>query len=389
MDQQRNPQSLREALNRRAAEDAERILSTQTAGVDLCSNDYLGVARDLSRPEVIKRVLASVCNSVCDQDPLGATGSRLVSGTTEAHLELESYLATFYRAEAALLFGSGYEANVGLLGSIGRRGDTILYDDLVHASMRDGIRLGVSRAYSFAHNDLDDLRKKLRQARGDIYVAVEAVYSMDGHKAPLGELVSVCREFGAYLIVDEAHSSGVHGAEGEGLCAESGIADEVFARVHTFGKALGFRGACIVGSADLRRFLINFSRPFIYSTAPDKLSLAFIREAHEFVKEASDQRRALGALIVELRMLKEECGALSFTESESSIQSVLVPGNRNVLAAERALHDAGIFTKAIRSPTVPEGSERIRFSIHSFNTLSEIRAAFNVVRNLDVMRRAG
>jgi len=384
MDSEQIPEFITESLRRRADEGAERTLVVSLSGIDLCSNDYLGIARGLGSPEVIERVL----RSLPDECSLGATGSRLVSGTTEAHVDLESYLAAFYRVEAALLFGSGYEANVGLLSSIGRRSDTILYDELVHASMRDGIRLGVSRAYSFAHNDLDDLRRKLSQARGDVYVAVEAVYSMDGHMAPLAEIASICRESGAYLIVDEAHSSGVYGQSGEGLCVERGVAQQIFARVHTFGKAVGFRGACVVGSKELRRFLINFSRPFIYSTAPDRVALGFMKEAHEMVRTASRQREELFSLLREMKTLKAEFSELSFTESESSIQALVVPGNTAVLTVEKALHDAGIFTKAIRSPTVPEGTERIRFSVHSFNSISELRGAFEVVRGLKVLRSA-
>lgn len=384
MNSEKAPDSIIEPLDRRAAEDAERKLTVAASSVDLCSNDYLGISRELSRPEVSERVLRSLSHT----SSLGATGSRLVSGTTEAHLQLEEYLAEFYRGEAALLFGSGYEANVGLLSSIGRRSDTILYDELVHASMRDGIRLGISRAYSFAHNDLDDLRRKLLKASGDIYVAVEAVYSMDGHMAPLVEIASLCREFGAYLIVDEAHSSGVYGKFGEGLCVERGVHQQVFARVHTFGKAIGFRGACVLGGAELRRFLINFSRPFIYSTAPDQVSLAYIKEAHELVRGANDQRRALSAVIAGLHSLKAAFGELSLTASESSIQSLIVSGNREVLAVEAALQEAGFFTKAIRSPTVPEGSERIRFSVHAYNSLAELRRAFEVVRSLYTLQRA-
>jgi 8-amino-7-oxononanoate synthase len=384
MNSDHNPEFITESLRRRADEGAERTLAVSATGIDLCSNDYLGIARGLGSPEVFERVR----RSLPAEGALGATGSRLVSGTTEAHVDLESYLSEFYSAEAALVFGSGYEANVGLLSSIGRRSDTILYDELVHASMRDGIRLGVSRAYSFAHNDLDDLRSKLSQARGDVYVAVEAVYSMDGHMAPLAEIASICRESGAYLIVDEAHSSGVYGQFGEGLCVERGLVEQIFARVHTFGKAVGFRGACVVGSDELRRFLINFSRPFIYSTAPDRVALAFMKEAHQMIRTANHRREELFSILRALKSLKQEFSELSFTESDTCIQALVVPGNRAVLAVEKALQDAGFFTKAIRSPTVPEGSERIRFSVHSFNSIAELRGAFEVVRHLNRVRSA-
>ncbi len=365
-------------LAQRAEQGALRALQVLSTGCDLCSNDYLGVARRLSTRECIERVLAE-CQ---ERAPLGATGSRLVSGTTEAHLDLEAYLASVHRADSALLFGSGYEANVGLLSSVARRSDTILYDELVHASMRDGVRLGVARNYSFAHNDVADLRRKISQASGEVYVAVESIYSMDGHRAPLAEIVQVCRETGAYLIVDEAHSTGIYGTGGAGLAVELGLEGALFARVHTFGKAVGFRGACVVGSREITRFLVNFARPFIYSTACDLVALAFMREAYRMVQDASTERAALFALLEAMRELKREFAALQFVESESAIQGVIVPGNRAVVAAERALQEAGFQVKAIRSPTVPEGSERLRLSLHSYNTVEELRAALAVVQGL-------
>ena len=304
---------------------------------------------------------------------MGATGSRLVSGTTRAHEDLESFLAEFHGAPSALLFGSGYEANVGLLSGLGARHDTIIYDELVHASMRDGIRLSAARSYSFRHNDLDDLRSKIAQARGDVFVAVESLYSMDGDTAPLGDLCSLCEEVGAFLIVDEAHSTGVYGKRGEGLVQSQGLHTRVYARVHTFGKAVGYRGAIVVGGETLREYLINFARPFIYSTAPDLLTMRYIDRAYRLMADAHEERARLRELIAGFRLLPSEFPSLTFLASDSPIQGVVLPSNERVLAAEGALQGSGFFAKAIRSPTVPPGSERIRLCLHSFNTLEEVR----------------
>jgi 8-amino-7-oxononanoate synthase len=366
----RDPKSIQEALDDRREAHALRHLAPVTGGVDLCSNDYLGISRKLASIHLAPSFEYGV---------MGATGSRLVSGTTQAHEDLESFLAEFHAAPSALLFGSGYEANVGLLSSIGTRHDTIIYDDLVHASMRDGIRLSAARSYSFRHNDLDDLRKKIAQARGDTFVAVESLYSMDGHTAPLRELCEVCEEMGAYLIVDEAHATGVYCKRGEGLVQREGLESRVYARVHTFGKGVGYRGAIVIGSETLREYLVNFARPFIYSTAPDLLTLRYIDHAYRLMADAHDERARLRALIDSVGLLREEFPALSFLDSDSPIQGVVLPSNERVLAAEGALQGAGFFVKAIRSPTVPHGSERIRLCLHAYNTLDEVRECLGII----------
>lgn len=371
------PNSFLRALDERRAGASLRALSSNQSGVDLCSNDYLGVARVLGAEAAHLRPSG------------GATGSRLVSGNTPEHEALECFLAAFHGAPAALLFGSGYEANLGLLSALGGRHDTVIYDELVHASMRDGVRLGQARSYSFRHNDPDDLRQKISAARGDVFVAVESLYSMDGHQAPLRELVAVCREKGAFLVVDEAHATGVFGERGEGLVQALGLADQVFARVHTFGKALGFRGGVVIGAAETREYLINFSRPFIYSTAPDLRSLGMIRLSYDLQAGMQAERAKLRALVEAFKALVSEFSRLRFLESDSPIQGVIVPGNREVIAAEGVLAEQGYFARAIRSPTVPAGSERLRLCLHAFNTEVELRSAVEVLdRAISSMRVA-
>lgn len=369
----RNPKTIQIALAEREASHSLRRLISVDQGVDLCSNDYLGIARKLSAVTLDRDTSRT----------FGATGSRLVSGSTPLHARVEEALASFHQTPAALLFGSGYEANLGVLGSLGTRHDTIIYDDLIHASMRDGIRLSSARSFSFRHNDLADLKKKVAQGRGDVFVAVESVYSMDGHVAPLKELCELCEEVGAYLVVDEAHATGIFGPKGEGLVQHLDLVDRVFARVHTFGKALGYRGGVVVGAHELRTYLINFARPFIYSTAPDQLTLSYILEAYRLMAEANEERRALQALIEGMAPLKREFKNLHFVDSNTPIQGVIIPSNASVVAAEQELLNAGIFARAIRSPTVPEGFERIRICLHAYNTLEEVRECLTILERFE------
>jgi len=367
------PRNLEDALVKRHQSSALRELSTIEGAIDLCSNDYLGLSRLLHAQRVEH------------SERIGSTGSRLVSGNTSAHEQLESYLSAFHQSEAALLFGSGYEANLGLLSILGGRHDTIIYDELSHASMRDGVSMSVARSYSFRHNDLHDLRAKVQAARGEVYIVVESLYSMDGDRAPLGEISSLCQDVGAFLIVDEAHATGVYGEEGQGIVQASGLQGNVFARVHTFGKALGYKGACIVGSKRLREALINFSRPFIYSTAPDLCSLELTRTAYEILRHAHDERAALNDRIQFFGKLRSRVARLAWLPSESAIQGIIIPGNESVVAAEKLLGEAGYAVRAIRSPTVPEGSERLRVCLHSYNTRDELEGFYETL--LKVLER--
>lgn len=370
----RIPDRLLSLAQERAERGSSRCLAEFPGGIDICSNDYLGLAKLLGDPARLSEIVSLL------EGPLGATGSRLVSGHTALHDQLEESLARFHRTEAALLFGSGYEANVGLLSSLASRADTIVYDEFIHASMRDGIRLSHARSFSFRHNDLEDLRVKLMQARGECYIAVESLYSMDGDLSPLKDLCRIANEAGAHLIVDEAHATGVYGLQGEGLVVELSLEDHVFARVHTFGKALGFRGACVVGPQALREHLINTARPFIYSTASDALSLEIVQVAYKLNSGAQPQRTALKKLIYDWNRYRSEVEGLSFLPSESAIQGVLIPGNQSVTQMEGILRTHGFFARAIRSPTVPTGQERIRICLHAFNSIEQLRRVIDIMQ---------
>lgn len=353
-----------------------RQLRTADEFVDFCSNDYLGFARSTALRQAIQQ---TDLNN--DGIRTGATGSRLLAGQTRLADEVEQELAQFYKTEAALIFNSGYDANIGLLACLPKAGDTLLTDELIHASMIDGARLSYATRHRFRHNDLDDLAIKLQQATrqgGQTFVAVESVYSMDGDMAPLTDLADLCDQYGAALLVDEAHATGVYGSgpngqQGEGLVVALGLQNRVFARIHTFGKALGVHGAAIVGPAILRQYLINFARPFIYTTALPPHSLLAIRCAHAHVKQNPGASHQLHKQLTYFRQrVGEVLPGTTWTASQSPIQCLLIPGNDRARAVAAEAQRIGLDVRAILSPTVPAGQERLRLCIHAFNTTNEI-----------------
>jgi 8-amino-7-oxononanoate synthase len=350
-----------------------RQLRTADNLIDFCSNDYLGFAHSTELRTAIQRADASESTL-----RTGATGSRLLAGHTELANDVEQELALFYQAETALLFNSGYDANLGLLACLPKVGDTLLTDELIHASTIDGARLSYATRRRFRHNDLADLANQLRwevnlQAPGSVFVAVESVYSMDGDVAPLRELADLCDHYGAGLIVDEAHATGIYGPTGEGLTVALGLQDRVFARVHTFGKALGVHGAAVVGPAVLRDYLINFARPFIYSTALPPHNLLAIRCAHEHLQTHPSAREHLWNRLVYFRQcIVNALPGRTWTDSQSPIQCLIVPGNDNARRVATAAQNAGFDVRSILSPTVPAGLERLRICVHANNTEAEI-----------------
>jgi len=270
-----------------------RSLAGTVSGIDFWSNDYLGLARSQVVPELVEWVQGAVPTTTSSQQEYSSIGlsveqspspgSRSISGDHAAYHHLEQRIATYHGHEAALVFNSGYTANLGLLASLLRRTDTIIYDELMHASCRDGIRLGQARSLRFTHNDLEDIRNQLAKARtdGQTFVLTEGRFSMDGDLAPLPALAALCQETGAHLIVDEAHSGGIDGPNGAGLIAHYGLQDQVFATVVTYGKAFGTHGAAVLGSNTLRKYLINTCRPFIYTTAPPPTQWNAIARAYD------------------------------------------------------------------------------------------------------------
>lgn len=338
-----------------------------TDWIDFSSNDYLGLARSEEIARLIEQKLSTFSSTLH-----GSTGSRLLTGNSAYTEDLEQRLAVFHQAEAGLIFNSGYNANVGLLACLAGKNDTYISDELVHASMIDGMRLSYAKRFRFKHNDLVDLEKKLQKGQGNCFVVVESIYSMDGDCAPLTAMAELCEQYGAYLIVDEAHGIGVFDDQGGGKVMELGLQSKCFARIYTFGKGPGCHGALIVGSNALREYLINFSRAFIYTTALPIHALITIDSAYEVMAKTQKVRQDLHELIQYFRAACHREATIETIDSQSAIQCVLISGNERVNRVAEALQQAGIWAKAVRSPTVPEGKERIRICLHAYNTKSEI-----------------
>lgn len=355
---------LLQQLQQRREQHAFRQLKLPRAGaVDFCSNDYLGLAGSAAMQEAVHTLL--------QERPYmhGSTGSRLLAGNYAWIEEAESMLATFHQSPAALIYNSGYDANVGVFSAIPQKGDTVIYDQLIHASIRDGIRLSRAQAFSFIHNDVEDLGKKLQNATGNVFVAVESVYSMDGDMAPLADIAALCEKTGAHLVVDEAHATGVTGPKGEGLVQHLQLQELCFARVHTFGKAVGCHGAVVLGSIHLRDYLINFSRSFIYTTALPATAIAAIIASYELFPYMTTARAQLSSLIAHFR---QGVATLDTLPSETPVQVVLSPGNAATRAQAASLQESGLDVRPILHPTVPKGKERLRIVLHSFNTIEEV-----------------
>ena len=361
-------------LEERKAQHAFRELRSPVAGMtDLCSNDYLGIVRN------------NLLRTDTDQ-PMGSTGSRLLTGNSRLSEETEILIAGFHRAEAALIFNSGYDANIGLLSSVAQRGDTIFYDQLSHASIRDGIRLSFAQSFSFLHNDLADLENKLKKpdrGEGTVFIVTESIFSMDGDICPLQELVKLCQEYDARLIIDEAHATAMLGEKGEGLVQLLGLESMLFARVHTFGKACGAHGAVVLGSATLKDHLINFARSFMYSTALPGQAIAHIRNSYKLFPAMSNERKHLQELIRHFRAITSgwETGSWQIKPSETAIQAIIIPGNEAVKRVAGVLQENKLDARPILYPTVPRGQERLRIVLHSFNEPAELDFLLKCLEN--------
>jgi 8-amino-7-oxononanoate synthase len=278
-----------------------------------------------------------------------------------------------------LIFNSGYDANVGFFSAVPQRNDVILYDELSHASIRDGIQLSNAKSYKFQHNDFEDLERIILKLSSDnqqsttIFVVTESVFSMDGDTPNLEKLVQLCNKNNCFLVVDEAHALGVFGDHGEGLVQMLGLQDEVFARIMTFGKGLGCHGAAILGSQKLIDYLVNFARSFIYTTGLSPHSVATILVAYQHLQTEKEALQKLRENVIHFNQEKKQLGLNPlFVRSKSAIQSAIIPGNQKVKNIANQLQEKGFDVKAILSPTVPEGQERIRFCLHSYNSKEEI-----------------
>jgi len=372
----RFPKKLLSKLDKRKTENNFRTLALPARKLtDFFSNDYLGFAKN----KQLKKIKDRISKQYKLQQE-GSTGSRLLSGNSKIATDCEKKIAKFHGAESALLFNSGYDANVGLLSAVPLRGDLVLYDELCHASIIDGMRMSFADNYKFRHNNTAHLERLLERhsnasfSPGDgdtkhIYVVTESVFSMDGDQAPLKEMAELCKKYGAFLIVDEAHATGVFGKQGRGLCSELKIEKDCFARVYTYGKAMGTHGAAVAGNKALIDYLVNFARSFIYTTALPPASVASIMASYELLGKSKE----IKALQDHIKLFKK----LSFNttnkiRSHSAIHCFLVPGNEYAMKAAGTLQKKGFDVRAIKSPTVKEGGERLRVCLHAFNSKAEV-----------------
>lgn len=326
-------------------------------GINLSSNDYLGLSTD-------PRLARAITVALEGGSAVASTGSRLLSGNSPEWERVESDFARFIGTEAALFFSSGYAANLGLLGAILRPDDVVFSDESNHASLIDGIRLSRARKVIFPHLDLDFLEDALRKsdAAGRKFIVVESLFSMEGDRAPIAELLSLADRFGAELIVDEAHATGVFGPRGRGLVAAANGNARVLASVHTCGKALASAGAFVCGSETLKQYLVNRARTFIFSTALPPYFAAQIAKAVEIAGDADAERERLQVLS---NFLRERLRAAGFDTgtSDSQIVPVLLGGNDTAIRYADALQRQGFAVRPIRPPTVPEGTSRLRLSV--------------------------
>ncbi|MBL3658561.1 aminotransferase class I/II-fold pyridoxal phosphate-dependent enzyme [Fulvivirga sediminis] len=359
-------EQLNQKLRARHEQNSLRSLVTSDQLIDFSSNDYLGLAQSEELYKLIKNKSDIIKKN-------GATGSRLLAGNYDYIEYVESRLSEIFQSEKSLIFNSGYNANLAVLSSIPQKGDTILYDEMSHACIKDGARLSLANRYSFKHNDLDDLRKKITKASGQIFIVVESIYSMDGDQCPLPELIEVAREYQAEIILDEAHSTGVMGPLGSGLSGSLQAQGNIFARIYTFGKGMGIHGAAVAGSATLIKYLINFARPFIYTTAPAPHQVASIAGAFEFLSNNIHLQTTLTANVQYFKKcIAQLNGKFSLTPSNHAVQGIIIPGNDTARQAAISLQNEGLDVRAILAPTVKKGTERLRVCLHSFNTHDEI-----------------
>jgi 8-amino-7-oxononanoate synthase len=345
---------------------------TLPRGIDFSSNDYLGLSR---HPALREAVMEAI-----DEDGMvGAGGSRLLRGHHPAHAQLEEVAAEFFQSEKALFFGSGFLANFALFNTFLERHDAVIFDEHIHASVKEGIHASPAARYRARHSDLDSFESCIRRAREKgarrLFVAVESVYSMDGDLAPLNELNRLARDSEAILVVDEAHATGVFGARGRGLGenlqSENGIS------IHTCGKALGVAGALVCASAQIIDYLINKARPFIYSTAPPPFLAAAVQRSLRLVDEEPWRRMRVLNLA---KFARDKLGTTPKGGGSQIIPIHLGEADRTLKTA-RGIQDAGFDVRAIRPPTVPDGTSRLRISIHADRTEAEILALADALRS--------
>jgi 8-amino-7-oxononanoate synthase len=355
-------------LMKRSESGFLRELKITGKATDFFSNDYLGMAQDQDfHAEVLQAI---------QEDPTligGSTGSRLISGHSQVAFETEAFLARTHQTESALLFPSGYIANLSLFSCLPQKGETVIVDEYIHRSVHDGCMMSTATKWKFKHNNLQDLEDKLKRTKGICYVAIESLYSMEGDFAPLKEITNLTEKYGASLIVDEAHAFGVFGY---GLVHRLGLQNNVFATLITYGKAMGSHGAAVLCKHIVKSYLINFGSPFIYSTAPTDLTWMQLKMGYQYIlnhPSLADQ------LQQNIQFFRSQ-GLPILSAKESPIQALAVKNNEQLLQLRDVLLHKGLQTYAVFSPTVKLGQERLRICLHTFNTKEDIRLLASLIQ---------
>lgn len=363
-----NFQHFFESLEERKKKGIIRILNQKQEGKDFYSNDYLGLSKNQEFRNLLLKTVSENPQLLC-----GSTGSRLISGNSSIVTETEKFIAKEHQYDSALLFPSGYNANLALFSTLPTRHDTIIVDEKIHRSVHDACKMSNARKLKFRHNDIEDLEKVLKKQNGFCYVAIESLYSMDGDIAPIQEIVKITEKYKAALIVDEAHAFGVFGY---GLVDKFQLQNSVLATVITYGKALGTHGAAILTSDLIRSYLINFASPFIFTTSAHDFLWMSIFKGYEFLNANNKLSIDLEKNIKIFRTQN-----LKSPSSENSpIQAIIIPDNHRLRSLKETLLDNGYLTYAVFSPTVKEGTERLRICLHSFNTEEEILGLTRIIK---------
>ncbi|WP_294263200.1 pyridoxal phosphate-dependent aminotransferase family protein [uncultured Chryseobacterium sp.] len=356
------------ALAKREDNGSLRVLKSKQQGTDFYSNDYLGLS---GNKDFQKLLLKSITEN--PELLTGSTGSRLISGNSNTVTEAEEFIAKEHGNESALLFPSGYNANLALFSALPTRHDTIIVDEQIHRSVHDGCKMSNAKKMKFRHNDCHDLEEILRRQTGTCYIATESLYSMDGDIAPIKEITEIAEKYNAGLIVDEAHAFGIFGY---GLVDRFQLQDRVLATVITYGKALGTQGAAVLTDNLIKSYLVNFASPFIYTTSAHDFLWMSISKGYHFLKsnqELSD------ILQYNIQIFRDE-QLHSPSAKNSPIQAIVIPDNKRLKALHDILSSNGFLTYAVFSPTVKERTERLRICLHSFNTEEEIKMLAGIIK---------
>lgn len=339
------------------------------------SNNYLGIATD-SR-------LKKKATEGISKYGTGAGGSRLTTGNFDIHEQLESEIADFKKTEAAIVFSSGYLANVGVISSVMKAGDTIFSDAWNHASIIDGCRLSKAKTIVYEHADMVDLERKLRQSHGDglKFIVTDGVFSMDGDIAPLPKIVELAKEYKAYIMIDDAHATGVLGNDGCGTADYFGLKDEIDFTVGTLSKAIGAEGGFVSTSSIAKNYLLNNARSFIFQTALSPSAIEAAREGISIIQNEPERRKQLLKNARYLRLKLEESGFV-MKEGETPIISLIIGGSHEAMQFSAKLLDEGVFIPAIRPPTVPKGSSRLRITVMATHTIEQLDMVISKIKKI-------